>query len=181
MSHAVTVPPGRGGGHSGGPSGQTQTGPQDWDLQSGTDNGGHGEAGSSGGHGGAGSSEGHGRCKELRRPWWCRELRRPWQVVFHGCGLVPQPGHSSRNPSTPPQNFPGEARGYQEPSGARQTGQDRNKTGTGQPSRAKHTGTGSPPGLSSEAEASSGHDMTSGALKGSLSNRFHFHDKGAGG
>ncbi len=59
------------------------------------------------------------------------------------------------------------------------------KTGTGQPSRAKQTGTGqptgtgSPPGLSSEAEASSGHDMTSGALTGSLSNRFH--DKGAGG
>ncbi len=62
-----------------------------------------------------------------------------------------------------------------------------NRTGTGQPSRAKQTGTGqptgtgSPPGLSSEAEASSGHDMTSGALTGSLSNRFHFHDKGAGG
>ncbi len=37
MSHAVTVPPGRGGGHSGGPSGQTLTGPQDRDLQSGTD------------------------------------------------------------------------------------------------------------------------------------------------
>ncbi len=57
-------------------------------------------------------------------------------------------------------------------------------TGTGQPSRVKQTGTGqptgtgSPPGLSSEAEASSGHDMTSGALTGSLSNRFH--DKGAG-
>ncbi len=38
VSHAVTVPPGRGGGRSGGPSGQTQTGPQDGDLQSGTDN-----------------------------------------------------------------------------------------------------------------------------------------------
>ncbi len=68
----------------------------------------------------------------------------------------------------PPQNknFPGEVKGYQEPSGARQTGQDRNRTGTGQPSRAKQTGTGqptgtgSPPGLSSEAEASSGHGMT---------------------
>ncbi len=90
-----------------------------------TDNGAHGEAGSSGGHGGAGSSEGHGRCKELRRPWWCKELRRPWQVVFHGRGLVPRPGRSSRNPSTPPQKkFPGEVRGYQEPSGARPRGQD---------------------------------------------------------
>ncbi len=105
VSHAVTVPPGRGGGCSGGPSGQTRTGQQDGDLQSGTDNG------------------GHGRCKELRRPWWCRNLRRPWQVVFHGRGLVPRPGHSSRNPSTPPKHFPGEVRGYQEPSGARQTGQ----------------------------------------------------------
>ncbi len=73
-------------------------------------------------------------------------------------------------PFYPPQKkFPGEVTGYQEPSGAK-------LTGTGQP-----TGTGSPPGLSSEAEASSGHDMTSGALTGSLSNRFHFHDKGAGG
>ncbi len=87
----------------------------------------------------------------------------------------------------PKKKFPGEVRGYKEPSGARQTGQDRNRTGTGQPSRAKQTrtgqptGTGSPPGLSSEAEASSGHDMTSGALTGSFSNRFHFHDKGAGG
>ncbi len=180
MSHAVTVLPGRGGGRSGGPSGQTWTVTQDGDLQSGTDNGGHGGAGSSGGHGGAGSSEGHGRCKKLRR--WCRELKRPWQVVFHD--HLPA-FHSSRNPSTPPQNFPGEVRGYQEPSGARQTGQDRNRTGTEQPSRAKQTGTGqptgtgSPPGLSSEAEASSGHDMTSGALTGSLSNRFH--NKGAGG
>ncbi len=60
VSHAVTVPPGRGGGRSGGPSGQTWTGTQDGDLQSGTDNGGHGGAGSSGGHGGAGSSGDHG-------------------------------------------------------------------------------------------------------------------------
>ncbi len=87
-------------------------------------------------------------------------------MAFHGRGLVPRPGHSIRNPSTPAKNFPREVRGYQEPSGARQTG-------PGQP-----TETGSPPGLSSEAEASSGHDMTSGALTGSLSNRFH--DKGAG-
>ncbi len=118
VSHAVTVPPGRGGGRSGGPSGQTRTGPQDGDLQSGTDDG---------GHGGAGSSEGHGRCKELRRPWWCRELRRPWrcrelrrpwQVVFHGRGLVPRPGHSSRNPSTPPKkNSLGKLGGIRSPPG----------------------------------------------------------------
>ncbi len=111
-------------------------------------------------------------------------MSRPDKIKLkrHGHGLVPRPGHSSRNPSTPKKKFPGEVRGYQEPSRARQTGQYR----TGQPSRDKQTGTGqptgtgSPPGQSSEAEASSGHDMTSGALTGSLSNRFHVHDKGAG-
>ncbi len=114
-----------------------------------TDNGAHGEAGSSGGHGGAGSSEGHGRCKELRRPWWCkelrrpwwcRELRRPWQVVFHGRGLVPRPGHSSRNPSTPPKkNSLGKLGGIRSPPGLDRedrTVHDR----TGQPSGARQTG-----------------------------------------
>ncbi len=87
-----------------------------------TDKGGHGGAGSSGGHGvargsgghgSAGSSGGHGR-------WslW------PWP-------RSPRPGPYSRNPFTPPKNFPGDVRGYQEPSGAKQTGQ---------------TGQGSPPG-----------------------------------
>ncbi len=60
VSHAVTVPLGRGGGRSGGPLGQTRTGTQDGDLQSGTDKGGHGGAGSSGGHGVARGSGGHG-------------------------------------------------------------------------------------------------------------------------
>ncbi len=68
----------------------------------------------------------------------------------------PRPGHSSRNPSTPPKKFPGEVRGYQEPSGARQTGQYRTAL-RGQTDRTRHpTGTGSPPGLFSEAEASFG-------------------------
>ncbi len=66
------------------------------------------EAGSSGGHGGAGSSEGHGRCKELRRPW---------QVVFHGRGLVPRPGNSSRNPSTPKKISLGKLWGIRSPPG----------------------------------------------------------------
>ncbi len=60
VSHAVTVPPGRGGGRSGGPSGQTRTGTQDGDLQSGTDR------------------QGPWRSWELWKPWRCRELRRPW-------------------------------------------------------------------------------------------------------
>ncbi len=38
-----------------------------------------------------------------------------------------------------------------------------------------------PSRASSEAEASSGHDQDSGALTGSLSNRLHFSNKGAGG
>ncbi len=42
---------------------------------------------------------------------------------LHGRGLVPRPGHSSRNPSTPQKKFHGLFRGYQEPSGARQRGQ----------------------------------------------------------
>ncbi len=111
---------------------------------------------------GARSSGGHGRWSS-----W------PWPRLS-AWPLQPEPFYPP-----PKKKILGEVRGYQEPSGARQTGQDRNRTGTGQPSRAKQTGTGSPPGLSSEAEASSGHDMTSGALTGSLSN--HFHDKGAGG
>ncbi len=42
----------------------------------------------------------------------------------------------------PPQkNFPGEVRGYQEPSGAKQTGQYKM---TGKPSRARQTGQDSP-------------------------------------
>ncbi len=63
-SWALTVPPGRGGGRSGGPSGHTRTGTQDADLQSRTDR------------------QGPWRSWELWKPWRCRELRRPWQVVL---------------------------------------------------------------------------------------------------
>ncbi len=62
----------------------------------------------SGGHGSAGSSGGNGRWSL----WpWPRSTR---------------PGPYSQNPFTPQKNFPGEVRGYQEPSRAshRQTGQD---------------------------------------------------------
>ncbi len=112
MSHAITVPPGRGGAL--------------WrPLRTDTDR-----------ITGRGPPERNRwrrpwRSWELWRPWRCRELRRPWQVVFHGCGLLPRTGHSCRNPSTPQKkkkNSPGKFRGYQEPSGARQTGQDRNRT-----------------------------------------------------
>ncbi len=63
-----------------------------------------------------------------------RELWRPWQMVFGGLGLGPAP--TAGTPSTPPQNFPGEVRGYQEPSWARHTEQYM----TWQDSRARQTG-----------------------------------------
>ncbi len=82
--------------------------------------GGHDGAGSSGGHGGAGSSGGHGGARgsggHSRWSLW------PWP-------RSPQPSPYIRNPFTPPQNFPGEVRGYQEPSGARH----RNRTGQESP------------------------------------------------
>ncbi len=54
-------------------------------------------------------------------------------------GLGPLgPAPTAGTPFTPPQKkFPGELRGYQEPSGARHR-----QTVHGYPSRAKHTGTG---------------------------------------
>ncbi len=68
----LTVPPGRGVGALESPQDRYGQDSQDGDLQSGTRKGGHGGARSSGGHG--------------RWSSW------PW----------PHPGHSSRNPSTPP-------------------------------------------------------------------------------
>ncbi len=67
-----------------------------------------------------------------------------------GRGLGPLGPAPTAGTLLPPQNFPGEVRGYQEPSGAKQTGQykqDREALQgqtdrTGQP-----TGTRSPPGL----------------------------------
>ncbi len=59
----------------------------------------------------------------LRRPWRCRELRRPWQVVLVAVASVPSARPLQPEPFYPPKNFPGEVRGYQEPSGARHTGQ----------------------------------------------------------
>ncbi len=141
--------------------------------------GSHGVARGSGGHGSAGSSGGHGR-------WslW------PWP-------RSPRPGPYSQNPFTPPKKFPGEVRGYKEPSGAKQTGQYMDSPPGLNTQEQDRTGQDSPPGLNRqgqdrtahrnrkpswaglEAEASSGHDEESGALTGSLSNRFHFGDRGA--
>ncbi len=90
----------------------------------------------------------------------------------------------SRNSYYPPKNFPGEVRGYQEPSEAKQTRQYKTRQesppGSDRQDRTAHRNR-KPSRASSEAEASSGHDQESGALTGSLSDRLHFSDKGAGG
>ncbi len=111
-SRALTVPSGRGGGRSGGPSGQTRTGTQDGDLQSGTDRQGPWWSWELWKPWRCRELRRPWRCRELRRPWRCRELRRPWwswelwrpwQMVFGGLGLDPlQP-----EPLLPPQKkFP---------------------------------------------------------------------------
>ncbi len=102
---------------------------------------------------GAGSSGGHGR-------WSSGALAS----VPSARPLQPEPL------LTPPKFFPGEVRGYQKPSGARHTEQDRTAHRNQKPSWA---------GL--EAEASSGHDQESEAHTGSLSDCLHINDKGAGG
>ncbi len=90
--------------------------------------GGHGGAGSSGGHGGAGSSGGHGR-------WSSGAL-----------ASVPSARPLQLEPLLPPQNFLGEVREYQEPSGARHTEQYRTALQgqtdrTGQPTGTASTST----------------------------------------
>ncbi len=72
-------------------------------------------------------------------------------MVFGGLGLFPRPGHSSRNPSTPPPQISlGKSGGIRNPPGLdtqNSTRQDR-KALRGQTDRTgQPTGTGSPPGL----------------------------------
>ncbi len=88
------------------------------------------------------------RCRELRRPWRSWELRRPWQVVFGALASVPSARPPQPEPFLPPKKI---SLGYQEPSGAKQTGQYitwQEKALQGQTNRTGHpTGTRSPPGL----------------------------------
>ncbi len=129
--------------------------------------GGHGGAGSSGGHGGAGSSGGHGRWS----PGALASVPSAWPLQPEL--LLP-----------PQKNFPGEVRGYQEPSGAKQTGQYKTRqespAGPDRQDRTAHRNQ-KPSWAGLEAEASSGHDQESEAHTGYLSDRLHFYDKGAGG
>ncbi len=97
--------------------------------------GGHGGVGSSGGHGGAGSSGGHGGAGSSGGHG--RSSSGPWP-------RSPQPGPHSRNSFYPPQKFPWVSEGV-----SHDMTTHRNRK---------------PSWASSEAEASSGHDKTSGAL-----------------
>ncbi len=139
----------------------TGRGPPEWNRQTGS-SGGHGGAGSSGGHGGAGSSGGHGR--------WSSG---PWP-------RSPRPGPHSRNPFYPPKkNSLGYLGGIRSPPGL-DTQHSTRHDKTPEPDKQDRTShrNQKPSWAGLEAEASSGHDEESEALTGSLSNRFHFHDKG---
>ncbi len=133
-SRALTVPSGRGSGRSGGPSGQTRTGTQDGDLQSGTDR-----------------QRRPWRSWELWRPWWSWELWRPWQMVFGALASVPSAWPLQPEPILPPQKISlGKWGGIRSPPGLNRqdsTKQDR-KALRGQTDRTgQPTGTRSPPGL----------------------------------
>ncbi len=160
----LTVPPGRGGGHSGGPSGQTRTGTQDGDLQSRTDR------------------QGPWRSWELWKPWRCRELRRPWQIVFGALASVPSARPLQPEPFLPPQNISlGKSGGIRSPPGLNRqdsTRQDR-KALRGQTDRTRqHTGTGSPPGQARNLRLLLGMTRHQGPSQGSLRYRFHICDTG---
>ncbi len=82
-----------------------------------------------------------------------------------GRGLGPLgPAPTAGTLSTPPKNFPGEVRGYQELSGARHTEQYKTRQerppGPDRQDRTTHRNQ-KPSWAGLEAEASSGHDMTS--------------------
>ncbi len=206
-SRALTVPSGRGGGRSGGPSGQTQTGTQDGDLQSRTDRQGpwrswelwkpwrcrelwrpwwSWEL------------WGPWRSWELWGPWRSWELWGPWQMVFGALGLYPLgPAPTAGTLLPPPKISMGKWGGIRSPPGLNRqdstkhdrtdlqgqtdrTGHDDRKALQGPTDKTSHRNQ-KPTWASSEAEASSGHDQESGALTGSLSDRLHFSNKGAGG
>ncbi len=109
----------------------------------------------------------------------------------------PRPGPYSQNPSTPPKISMGKWGGIRSPPGLNRqvstkhdrtdlqgqtdrTGHDDRKALQGPTDKTSHRNQ-KPSWASSEAEASSGHDQESGALTGSLSDRLHFSNKGAGG
>ncbi len=140
VSHAVTVPPGRGVG--------ALEAPQDKHGQEHRTGTSRAEQTDKGGHGGAGSSGGHAagaRAMAVQGAQEAMAVQGAQEAMAGGpCGrglgpLGPAPTAGTLLP--PQKNFPEEVRGYQEPSGAKQTGQYKM---TGKPSRARQTGQDSP-------------------------------------
>ncbi len=128
-SRALTAPSGRGGGRSGGPSGQIRTRTQDGDLQSGTDRQGPWRSW---------ELWKPWRCRELRRPWWSWELWRPWQMVFGGLGLGPLGlAPTAGTLTTPKKKIPWGSEGV---SGALRGSKHTEQYMTRQDSRARQTG-----------------------------------------
>ncbi len=104
---------------------------------------------------------------------------------LRGLGLGPLgPAPKAGTYTTPPKKIPWGSEGVSEPSRAKQTGQYKTRQERPpRPDRQDRTAhrNRKPSRASSEAEASSGHDQESEALTGSLSDRLHLYDKGAGG
>ncbi len=90
----------------------------------------------------------------------------------------PWPGPPQPEPflPPPPKISLGYLGGIKSPPGLNR--QDKTGTGQGQDNPQEQEAL---LGLSSQAEASSGHDEESGAITGSLSNHFHLYDREAGG
>ncbi len=100
-----------------------------------------------------------------------------------GRGLGPLgPAPTAGTLLPPPKISLGKLGGNQEPSGARHRQDSTKQESPPGPDRQDRTAhrNRKPSRASSEAEASSGHDQESEALTGSLSDRLHLHDKGAG-
>ncbi len=120
-----------------------------------TDKGGHGGAGSSGCHGGAGSSGGHGVARASGGHGSAGSSGSHGRWSLWPWPRSPRPGPYSRNTFTPPPNFPGEVRGYKEPTGAKQTGQYMDSPpGLNTQDR---TGQDSPPGLNRQGQDRTAH------------------------
>ncbi len=111
VSHAVTVPPGRGGGRSAEQTTETMA-----------------ELGALEAMAELGALETMAELGALET-MAVQGAQEAMAGHLRGLGLGPLgPAPTAGTLSTPQKNFPGVFRGYQEPSGAKQTGQDRDRT-----------------------------------------------------
>ncbi len=129
-------------------------------------------------HGGAGSSGDHGRWSSgplastrllQPEPYYPPKKKNPWGSE----GGIRSPPGLNRQDSTKHDRTALQGQ-------TDRTEHDDRKALQGPTDRTSHRNQ-KPSWASSEAEASSGHDQESGALTGSLSDRLHFSNKGAGG